>query len=60
MNVGCAVDCSNGGGISRSGSSNATSSDAVTPVAPRAESTASPHLLFLTVVLIGLWYACAP
>ena len=54
MNVGCAADCSNGGGRPRSASSIATSLDVVRILAPHAESTASPHLLLLAVVLMGL------
>ena len=54
MNVGCAADCSNGGVRPRSASSNATSLDVVRILAQRAESPASPHLLLLAVILMGL------
>ena len=54
MNVGFADDCSFGMVRPRSAISNATSVDVVRILAPPAESTASPHLLFPTVVLISL------
>jgi hypothetical protein len=54
MNVGCAADRSYGGVSPRSASSNATSLDVVRTLAPHAESTASSHLLFLAVIMMGL------
>ena len=54
MNVGRAADRSYGGVRPRSASSNATSLDVVRALAPRVESTASPHLLLLAVIVMGL------
>lgn len=54
MNAGCAADRSYGGVRPRFASSNAPSLNIVRTLAPHAESTASPPLLLLAVIVMGL------